>query len=144
MPESQGNVIGVKFSGRITTREYEETIIPRLEAVLKEHGKARLMYVVDEGFEGAEAGAVWDDTKLGIKHRHDFEKLALVGGAKWMEWLTKLLRQVHFRRNQDLSSGAAPGSLGLAQIIGPVGPMSLKPLTGATSGPDRAASVLLF
>ena len=90
MPESQGNVIGVKFSGKITTREYEATIIPRLEAVLKEHGKARLMYVVDEGFEGAEAGAVWDDTKLGIKHRHDFEKLAMVGGAKWMEWLTKL------------------------------------------------------
>jgi len=89
MPESQGNVIGVKFSGKITTREYEATLIPRFEAVLKEHGKARLMYVVDEGFEGAEAGAMWDDTKLGIKHRHDFEKLALVGGAKWMEWLTK-------------------------------------------------------
>jgi hypothetical protein len=75
MSESQGNVIGVKFSGKITTREYEETFIPRLEAILKEHGKARLMYVVDEGFEGAEAGAVWDDTKLGVKHRHDFEKL---------------------------------------------------------------------
>lgn len=90
MPESQGNVIGVKFSGKITTREYEETLIPRFEAVLKEHPKVRLMYVVDEGFEGAEAGAMWDDTKLGLKHRHDFEKLALVGGAKWMEWLTKL------------------------------------------------------
>ena len=48
MPESRGNVIGVKFSGKITTREYEETIIPRLEAVLKEHGKARLMYVPDK------------------------------------------------------------------------------------------------
>jgi hypothetical protein len=90
IPESQGNIIGIKFSGKITTREYEETLIPRLEAVLKEHGKASLMYVVDEGFEGAEAGAVWDDTKLGFKHRHDFEKLAMVGGARWMEWLTKL------------------------------------------------------
>jgi hypothetical protein len=89
LAESQGNVIGVKFSGEITTREYEETLMPRFEAVLKEHGKARLMYFVDEGFQGAEAGAMWDDTKLGIKHRHDFEKPALVGGAKWMEWLTK-------------------------------------------------------
>jgi hypothetical protein len=90
MPESQGNVIGLKFSGKITTREYEATVIPRLEAVLKEHSKVRLMYVVEEGFQGAEAGAVWDDTKLGVKHRNDFDKLALVGGAKWMEWLTKL------------------------------------------------------
>jgi hypothetical protein len=90
MPESQGNVIGLKFSGKITTREYEEILIPRLEALLREHGKARLMHVVDAGFEGAEAGAVWDDTKLGLKHRHDFEKLALVGEARWMAWLAKL------------------------------------------------------
>ncbi len=90
MPESQGNVIGMKFGGKITTQEYEETLIPRLEAIFKEHGKARLMYVVEEGFQGAEAGAMWDDTKLGFKHRNDFDKLALVGGATWMEWLTKL------------------------------------------------------
>ncbi len=90
MPESQGNVLGVKLSGKITAREYEDVIIPRVEAILKEHGKLRLMYVVDESFQGADAGAMWDDTKLGLKHRHDFEKLALVGGAKWMEWLTKM------------------------------------------------------
>jgi hypothetical protein len=90
MSESQGNAIGLKFSGKITTQEYEETLIPRLEAIFKEHGKARLMYVVEDDFQGAEAGAMWDDTKLGVKHRNDFEKLALVGGPKWMEWLTKL------------------------------------------------------
>ncbi|MDO9532342.1 MAG: STAS/SEC14 domain-containing protein [Deltaproteobacteria bacterium] len=90
MAESQGNVIGVRISGKITTREYEDTIIPRVEAVLKEHAKVRFMYVLDGGFQGAEAGAMWDDTKLGLKHRHDFEKVAMVGGARWMEWLTKL------------------------------------------------------
>jgi hypothetical protein len=90
MSESQGNAIGLKFSGKITTQEYEGTLIPRLEAIFKEHGKARLMYVVGDDFQGAEAGAMWDDTKLGVKHRNDFEKLALVGGPKWMEWLTKL------------------------------------------------------
>jgi hypothetical protein len=90
MPESQGNAIGLKFSGKITTREYEETLIPRLEAIFTEYGKARLMYVVEDDFQGAEAGAMWDDTKLGVKHRNDFEKLALVGGPKWMAWLTKL------------------------------------------------------
>jgi SpoIIAA-like len=90
MSESQGNMIGVKISGKITAREYEEVIIPRVEAILQEYGQARFMYVLDEGFQGAEAGAMWDDTKFGLKHRHDFEKLALVGGAKWMEWLTKM------------------------------------------------------
>jgi hypothetical protein len=90
MPESQGNVLGVKFTGKVTAKEYEDVIIPGVEAVLKEHDKARFLYVLDEGFQGVEAGAMWDDTKLGLKHRNDFEKLALVGGAKWMEWLTKM------------------------------------------------------
>jgi hypothetical protein len=90
MPESQGKVFGVKMSGKITAREYEDVIIPGLETVFQEHGKARFMYLLDESFQGAEAGAMWDDTKLGLKHRKDFEKLALVGGSKWMDWLTKL------------------------------------------------------
>jgi hypothetical protein len=90
LPESQGNVMGVKFSGKATSREYEEVIIPAVEAIVQQHGKIRLMYMVDDSFEGAEAGAWWDDTKLGIKHRNDFEKMALVGGPKWMEWLTNI------------------------------------------------------
>jgi hypothetical protein len=94
MPESQGNVAGVKVSGKITAKEYEDTVIARLDAIIKEHGKARFMWYLDEGFQGAEAGAVWDDTKFGFKHRNDFEKLALVGGSKWMDWLTKLAAKI--------------------------------------------------
>ena len=90
MPESQGKVAGVKVSGKITAKEYEDVVIARLDAMIKEHGKARFMWCLDDDFQGAEAGAVWDDTKFGFKHRHDFEKVALVGGSVWMEWLTKL------------------------------------------------------
>ncbi len=94
MPESQGKVVGVKFSGKITATEYEDAVIARLDTTIKEYGKARFMWYLDESFQGAEVGAMWDDTKFGFKHRHDFEKLALVGGPKWMEWLTKLAAQI--------------------------------------------------
>ena len=104
MPESQGKVLGVKMSGKITAREYEDVIIPGLEAVFQEHGKARLLYLLDEGFQGAEAGAIWDDTKLGLKHRNDFEKLALVGGSKWMDWLTKLCAKIMAGETKTFSS----------------------------------------
>jgi hypothetical protein len=90
MPESQGNLAGVKVSGKISAKEYEEVVIDRLDAIIKEHGKARFMWYLDENFQGAEAGAIWDDTKFGFKHRNNFEKLALVGGSKWMDWLTNL------------------------------------------------------
>jgi hypothetical protein len=94
MPGSQGNVAGVKCSGKITAKEYEDVVRARLDAIIKEHGKARLLWYLDESFQGVEAGAVWDDTKFGFKHRHDFEKMALVGGSTWMEWLTKLAGRV--------------------------------------------------
>jgi hypothetical protein len=94
MPESQGNVAGVKVSGKITAKEYEDVVITRLDAIIKEHGKARFLWLLDENFQGADAGAIWDDTKFGLKHRNDFEKLALVGGPAWMEWLTKLAAKI--------------------------------------------------
>jgi hypothetical protein len=94
MPASQGNVAGVRVTGKLTTQDYEEVIIPRLDAIINEYGKARFMWVLDDGFQGAEAGAMWDDAKFGFKHRHDFEKLALVGGPAWMDWLTKLAAKI--------------------------------------------------
>jgi hypothetical protein len=94
MPESLGKVAGVKCRGKITAKEYEDVVIARLDAIIKEHGKARFMWYLDDDFQGAAAGAVWDDTKFGFKHRNDFEKIALVGGSTWMEWLTMLAGKV--------------------------------------------------
>jgi hypothetical protein len=94
MPESQGKVAGAKFSGKITAKEYEDAVIARLDAIIQEHGKARFLWYLEEDFQGAEAAAMWDDAKFGFKHRHDFEKLALVGGSKWMEWLTTMSAKV--------------------------------------------------
>jgi hypothetical protein len=94
LPESQGNMIGIKIGGKLTASEYEEVIIARVEAILQEHDKVRFLWLLDDSFDGAEAGAVWDDTKFGLKHRHDFEKLALVGGPTWMDWLTKLAGKI--------------------------------------------------
>jgi hypothetical protein len=90
MAESQGNILGVKISGKLTTQEYEEIWMPKVEAVIQAHDKIRCYCLIEDDFQGAEAGAIWDDTKFGFKHRNNFEKLALVDGKKWMEWLMKI------------------------------------------------------
>ncbi len=90
LPESQGKFLWVRARGKITSRDYEEVLIPRLESAIQEQGKVRLLCQVEEDFQGMEAGAMWDDTKFGMKHRKDFEKMALVGGTRWMDWLMKL------------------------------------------------------
>ena len=45
---------------------------------------------MDEEFAGVEAGAIWDDAKFFLPHKDDFEKMAIVGGPKWIELITKL------------------------------------------------------
>jgi hypothetical protein len=89
LPESQGNVIGIKITGKLTAQEYEEVMIPTLEAAIQAHGKLNFLGLVDEDFHGMEAAALWDDTKFGLKHRKDFGKMALVGARRWMEWMMK-------------------------------------------------------
>ena len=43
-----------------------------------------------EEYEKYELGAMWEDTKFGVKHAKDFGKVAVVGAPKWVEWGTKV------------------------------------------------------
>ena len=43
-------------------------------------------------FHGWNAGALWDDCKVYLKHGNEIERLALVGERKWQEWMDRLVR----------------------------------------------------
>lgn len=90
MERSQGKVLGLKASEMVTDADYKDVLIPRLESIIKEHGKARLLFEFDEKFDGYEPTALWDDSVFGIKHKNDFEKIAVVGGPNWVEWATRM------------------------------------------------------
>jgi SpoIIAA-like len=57
-------------------------LIPRLELIIREYGKARLLLDMGD-FHGWEAAAMWDDTRFGLTHRNDFEKMGVIGGPGW-------------------------------------------------------------
>ena len=88
--EQSGNVICFQATGKLTHGDYEQVLVPRLEQIIKDHGKARCLLAMGEEFHGWEPAALWDDAEFGMKHRTDFEKLAVVGGPKWVEWATKV------------------------------------------------------
>ncbi len=98
MSQSHDNVIGVQGTGKVTDQDYLNVLIPKLDEVLKQHGTARLLYYLDDNFSGWEMGAMWEDAKFGIKHKDDFEKIAVVGGPQWAVWGTKLFS--HFMEGQ--------------------------------------------
>jgi hypothetical protein len=75
------NVLEVVVSGKLTHEDYE-TFVPRVEQMVKEHGKIRVLFdMVD--FHGWEATALWDDTKFTFKHFSDISRIAMVGDKKW-------------------------------------------------------------
>ncbi len=94
LPESEGNILVLRAEGRLTDQDYKEVLIPRLESIIREHGKARLLLDMGDEFRGWEGAALWDDARFGLAHRRDFEKMAVIGGPKWIEWGVKLAAMV--------------------------------------------------
>jgi hypothetical protein len=80
LPESQRNLLIARMSARLTVQDYEEILIPKLDAIIADYGKICAAVVVDETFTGWESGALWDDIKYGLQHRKDLEKAVHLGG----------------------------------------------------------------
>jgi len=105
LPESQYNILGVKGIGKLTDLDYKTILVPRLEAMIKDYQKVRCLFLMTEEFHGWELGAAWDDAKFGVQHRNDSEKVAVVGGPRWVEWATKLGALIMSGEVKTFSSG---------------------------------------
>jgi len=90
LPDSVGNILVLKTAGKLTDAVYKDVLIPRVKSAIRDHGKTRILVGVGDDFHGWEVAAFWDDARIGITHRRDFEKLGVIGGSKWMEWGVKL------------------------------------------------------
>ncbi len=90
LPETDERTLVVKASEGLTSRDYEDIFIPQLDQGLSKIGKIRVVIFFDDTFIGWKPGAAWDDIIFGIQHRHDFEKVAVVGKQNWLDWATKI------------------------------------------------------
>ena len=78
------NVLLLTAKGKITDDDYEDVLIPALDSTLEKYDKVRILVHFGEDYEGIEGDAVWDDTKVGLKHFTHFEKCAIVSDVKWL------------------------------------------------------------
>ncbi len=87
---AQGKIIEVHLTGKLTAEAYEQ-FVPLTEAKIKQHGKIRLLVVLED-FHGWSAGALWEDIKFDVKHFNDIERLAIVGESKWEQGMATFCR----------------------------------------------------
>lgn len=91
LDESEGRVVGIRGSGKLTLDDYERVLAPRLETMARKFGpERRALFYMESEFKGWELSAAWANTKLDLRHRCDLEKVAIVGAPAWEKWCVKL------------------------------------------------------
>lgn len=108
IPDLPDNVLGFTAKGTVTSDDYESVIIPAVEALFSRQSKVRFLYHLGEAFSGFESAAMWDDTKLGLKHLAGWEKVALVSDVEWVRAAVKVFGlaipgQVRVFHNRELA-----------------------------------------
>jgi len=77
------DILGIEAAGKVSHEDYRDVLIPRAEAMMGK-GPIRMLYVIGQDFTGYELGALWDDGTFGIKHWHDFSRVAVVADQGWL------------------------------------------------------------
>lgn len=88
------DVVGLTGKGQVTRKDYEQTLIPAVEAVLTRHRKVRVYYELGPEFSGIDTGAAWEDLKLGVEHLSRWERMAVVTDVDWIRHMLNAFRFV--------------------------------------------------
>ena len=73
--------IGFEAVGEVTAKDYEDNLAPVVRAA-QEAGGIRLLYLLDDRFEGYSGGAFVQDSKLWLGHLGSWEKVACVTSVR--------------------------------------------------------------
>lgn len=91
MPEG---VLGFRFSGEVSRRDYDEVLVPPLREAIENGEKLRCLCEVGPNLDGYETGAIWEDMKVGaeygIGHHSAWKRMALVTDIDWIRRLSSL------------------------------------------------------
>ena len=78
----------IRTDGEVTQEDYDK-VVPRLEQLIRENGKIRVLLDVPQ-FEGATPSALWRDLKFDAKHLSDVERMAVVEDEGWEDAAAQL------------------------------------------------------
>lgn len=82
-------IIGLKAIGRIAEEDYTRTLYPMFNKARSEGEKVKLYMEFGDEFEGYDFGAMWEDSKFGLKFLRTVEKAAIVTDINWLSRMTK-------------------------------------------------------
>lgn len=90
LTKSDDRFVAIRTSGKLEKSDFD-SMIPLLEDRISRHGKISLYWEMND-FDGWTMEALGADAGFDIKHKNDFNRIAMVGEKKWHEWMTKLMK----------------------------------------------------
>lgn len=85
------DTVAIKASGVVTGDDYDQRLLPAIEARLKDHASIKLWYEFDEGFKGITVETLWDDAMLGFFHLTDFSRVVIITDSEWISAMAKAM-----------------------------------------------------
>lgn len=76
--------VGVEAVGRVAADDYRQVLEPAIARAVQETGRIRILIVFGDAFEGVDAGAAWEDSKVGFGNWKAWDRIAVVTGLGWM------------------------------------------------------------
>lgn len=77
IPINESHIYAFEVRGKLVADDYT-TLRPKIERLLKKESPISLLIKLEK-FEGWALQAMWEDLKLGLDHKDDFLRIALVG-----------------------------------------------------------------
>lgn len=77
----EGKFIHLTITGKLEKEDYD-IFVPEIDQQIKQYGKVNMLLELID-FHSWTAGAARKDTKFGVRHFNDIERLAIVGDKTW-------------------------------------------------------------
>ena len=83
--------LGFKISGDVTGDDYDNVLTPAVDKAIEKYDRIRFLAQVGPDFERYSLDAIWDDTKLGLRHWNGFDRVAVVTDIGWIQMGVKAM-----------------------------------------------------
>lgn len=83
------HAVGFSAQGQVTGEDYEQVMIPAIEAVLERSDRVNVLYHLGPAFAGFDGKALWDDARLGLSHFGAWNRIAVVTDTDWLAYAAR-------------------------------------------------------
>ncbi|MGV8913910.1 MAG: STAS/SEC14 domain-containing protein [Kaistella sp.] len=94
IPDVPENIAAFKASGEVTKDDFDNLVIPHVEALTNTFGELNYLFYIDTDLDNFSAGAWFQDAMLGLKNLIKWNRAAIVTDKKGVQYFTDVFSVV--------------------------------------------------